>query len=227
MKEDNFDLGMEYNSNREHLLIPEYGRNVQKLIKYAKTIDHDEMRQVFVEKVVDLMMQLHPQNRNVEEYKDKLWWHVFQIAGYDLDVVPPSGEIPKAIPSFKQPETVPYPRKEARFRHYGSNVQQLIKKAIGMEDGPIKDGFIKVIGSYMKLAYRTWNKEHYISDEIIRNDLHSLSKGKLTLREDVSLDNLSNANNKKKKSKHNSRDDHHGGGRHSYKDRDKKRKRRR
>ena len=213
-------LQMEYNSGRELLKIPEYGRNVQKLIKYAKTIENDNMRQVFVEKVVDLMMQLHPQNRNVEDYREKLWWHVFQIAGYDLNVVPPSGEIPRAEPSFKKPEKVDYPVSEARFRHYGNNVQQLIKKAISMDDNPIKDGFIKVIGSYMKLAYKTWNKEHYISDDIIKNDLYALSKGKLVLKDNISLDSLSNANKKKKKQ---GKDDH--GGR-SYKDKDKGKRRR-
>lgn len=206
------NLRMEYNSDRDLLEIPEYGRNVQKLIKYAKTIDNDGRRQAFVEKVVDLMMQLHPQNRNVEDYREKLWSHVFQIAGYDLNVLPPSGEIPKPEARVKKPEIIGYPKKEARFRHYGSNVQQLIKKAIAMEEGPIKDGFVEVIGSYMKLAYRTWNKDHYVSDEIIKTDLIALSKGKLQLKENTVLDALANSNKKKKKFKNMSSDsrDHHG-----------------
>lgn len=206
------DLRMEYNSDRDLLEIPEYGRNVQKLIKYAKTIEEDGMRQAFVEKVVNLMMQLHPQNRNVEDYREKLWSHVFQIAGYDLKVLPPSGEVPKPEARVKRPEAIGYPKKEARFRHYGSNVQQLIQKAVAMEDGAIKDGFVEVIGSYMKLAYRTWNKDHYVSDEIIKNDLIALSKGKLALKEHTILDNLANSNKKKKKFKNMSNDsrDHHG-----------------
>ena len=190
---------MEYNSARDLLVIPEYGRNVQKLIQHAKTIEDQELCLAFLEKVIDLMMQMHPQNRNLDDHREKLWQHVFRIANYELEIVPPSGNIPKPGEYRKVPEKVEYPDNEARFRHYGSNVQRLIKKAISMEKGPVRDGFVNVIGSYMKLAYRTWNKEHYVSDEIIKNDLTSLSDGQLVLPEDTSLDNLSNANRRKKR----------------------------
>lgn len=190
---------MEYNSARDLLIIPEYGRNVQKLIEYAKTIEDEEKCLAFLEKVIDLMMQMHPQNRNLDDHREKLWQHVFRIANYELKIVPPSGNTPLPGEYKKVPEKVEYPRAQARFRHYGSNVQRLILKAISMEEGPIRDGFINVIGSYMKLAYRTWNKDLYVSDEVIKNDLNSLSDGKLTLPEDSSLDNLSNANRRKKR----------------------------
>jgi hypothetical protein len=182
---------MEYNSNKEELIIPEYGRNVQNMIRYARTIPNREERQHFIEQVVALMMQMHPQNRNLEDYRDKLWKHVFRIAEYDLDVLPPNGEIPSPESRVKRPERVPYPTKESKYRHYGHNVQKLIDKAISMEEGPKKDGFVHVIGSYMKLAYKTWNREHYVSDDIILDDLEALSKGKLKMIDDVSLDNLS------------------------------------
>lgn len=191
---------MEYNSERELLVIPEYGRNIQKLISHAKGIEDPELRQFFVEQIVNLMMQMHPQNRNVEDYRDKLWKHVFRIANYELDVMPPNGEKPTSEEKYKKPEMIGYPVVEARFRHYGNNVQRLIKKAIAMEEGPIKDGFVEVIGSYMKLAYRTWNKEHYVSDEVIKADLESLSDGKLVLKDDTSLDSLSNAKSRRKRS---------------------------
>ncbi|MCB0520471.1 MAG: DUF4290 domain-containing protein [Lewinellaceae bacterium] len=182
---------MEYNSNKEELIIPEYGRNVQNMIRYARNIPNRDERQHFVEQVVTLMMQMHPQNRNLEDYRDKLWKHVFRIAEYDLDVMPPSGEIPTPESRVKKPERVPYPSKDTKFKHYGQNVQKLVERAISMEDGPKKDGFVHVIGSYMKLAYKTWNREHYVSDDIILDDLESLSKGKLKMIDDVSLDNLS------------------------------------
>lgn len=194
------EMDMEYNSERELLVIPEYGRNVQKLINHAKTIEDPELKQYFVEQVVGLMMQMHPQNRNIEDYREKLWKHVYRIANYELDgVMPPNGEIPRTEDYRKRPEMIGYPVVEARFRHYGNNVQKLIKKAIEMEAGPIKDGFVEVIGSYMKLAYKTWNKEHYVSDEVIKGDLESLSNGKLTLKESSSLDNLSNAKHRRKR----------------------------
>ena len=208
-------LNMEYNSQRELLVIPEYGRNVQRLILHAKTIEDDEMRQAFVERMIDLMYQMHPQNRNIEDYKEKLWKHIFRIAEYDLKVTPPSGIIPTPEDMQKRPEVVPYPKSEARFRHYGNNVTQLIKKAATMEDGPIKDGFTKVIGSYMKLAYKTWNREHFVSDEVIKNDLLTLSEGKLLLAEEISIDSLADARKRKK-----SNDRDYRGDRDSRGDRD-------
>ncbi len=182
---------MEYNSNKEELIIPEYGRNVQAMIRYAREIPDRATRQRFIEQIVGLMMQMHPQNRNLEDYRDKMWKHVFRIAEYNLDVMPPNGEIPKPEDSRKRPEKVPYPIKETRFRHYGHNVQKLVARALQMEEGPKKEGFVQVIGSYMKLAYKTWNREHYVSDDIIIDDLEHLSGGKLKVLDDASLDNLS------------------------------------
>ena len=182
---------MEYNSKKEELIIPEYGRNVQAMIRYAREIPDRSTRQRFIEQIVGLMMQMHPQNRNLEDYRDKMWKHVFRIAEYNLDVMPPNGEIPKPEDSRKRPERVPYPTKETRFRHYGHNVQKLVARALQMEEGPKKEGFVQVIGSYMKLAYKTWNREHYVSDDIIIEDLEHLSGGKLKVTDDASLDNLS------------------------------------
>lgn len=182
---------MEYNSKKEELIIPEYGRNIQAMIRYARELPNRAERQAFIEEIVILMMQMHPQNRNLEDYRDKMWKHVFRIAEYNLDVMPPNGEIPRPEDSRKKPEKVPYPTKETKFRHYGHNVQRLVAKALQMEEGPKKEGFVQVIGSYMKLAYKTWNREHYVSDDIIIDDLEHLSGGKLKLLEDASLDNLS------------------------------------
>lgn len=184
-------VGMDYNSGRDELIIPEYGRNVQKMIQYARTIEDKTYRQAFVEKIVELMMQMHPQNKNLEDYRDKMWKHVFRIANFDLDVLPPGGKAPKPEDNLKRPEPLNYPDFQPKFRHYGRNVQVLIKKAVGMEPGPIRDGFIGVIGAYMKLAYRTWNREHYISDSVIKDDLETLSGGKLMLDGDMNIDNLS------------------------------------
>ncbi|TAK38580.1 MAG: DUF4290 domain-containing protein [Saprospiraceae bacterium] len=182
---------MEYNSSKEFLIIPEYGRHVQNLINHIKEIENPDERQHFAERIIDLMMQMHPQNRNLEDYVDKLWRHLFQIANYELDVTPPGGVKPTPESSHKKPERVEYPSKDTRFRHYGSNVQKLIAKAISMEDGRKKDAFVQVIGSYMKLAYKTWNREYYVSDDIIIDDLEHLSGARLKLVEGSFLDNLS------------------------------------
>ncbi len=188
------------------MVIPEYGRHVQNMVRYARTIEDNEERQHFIEEVVKLMMQMHPQNRNLDDYRGKMWKHVFRIAEYDLDVMPPSGEKPTEDDKRKRPERVAYPARATKFRHYGHNVLTLIEKAIAMEDGPKKDGFVQVIGSYMKLAYKTWNREHYVSDDTIIEDLNTLSKGQLVPVEDASLDNLTRSNMRR-----NSRDKHRGG----------------
>ena len=205
---------MEYNSEKDNLIIPEYGRNVQMLIEHAKTIENNEMRQAFVEKIVDLMHQMHPQNRNIDDYRSKLWKHIFRIAKYEIDVIPPNGEIPTPETDLKKPEKVEYPASNAEFRHYGNNVQILIDKALKMEEGTKKDGFVSVIGAYMKMAYRTWNKEFYVSDEIIKQDLFNMSQGKLAIDEATSLDGLTNANKRKRKPSDDSssrgRDSHRG-----------------
>ncbi len=206
---------MEYNSEKEILVIPEYGRNIQMLVNYAKKIEDSEFRQAFAEKIVDLMQQMHPQNRNIEDYQSKLWKHLFKIAKYDIDVVPSNGDKPSIKDDVKKPQRVEYPKMRTKFRHYGNNVQTLIDKALAMEDGPIKDGFVQTIGNYMKLAYRTWNKEHYVSDEIIKGDLKTLSGGKLSLEDGESLDNLSNANRRRKRANNNDRNDRRNNGRNN------------
>jgi|APTNR8051073442_1049403.scaffolds.fasta_scaffold01292_12 hypothetical protein len=192
---ENFE--MEYNSRREELIIPEYGRNIQNLIRYAKTIEDRRHRQAYVEKIINLMMQMHPQNRNADDYRERLWKHLFHIANYELDVTPPGGIVPRPEDAKKKPERVPYPRSEARFRHYGNHVQRLIEKALAMEKGAKREGLVSVIGSYMKLAYRTWNKEHYVSDEVIKTDLLSLSGEQLVLHDDASIDGLANSNRRR------------------------------
>lgn len=205
------DLMMVYNSSRDALMMPEYGRNIQKLIRYARTIEDKEERQAFIAKVVNLMMQLYPQNRNVEDYKIKLWNDVFQIADYDIDVVPPDGIIPVREDHERKPERVEYPKSEAKFRHYGHNVQKLINKALEMEEDSTKrKGFVNVIGAYMKLAYKTWNKDHYVSDNIIKGDLTSLSEGELSIDENTAIENLSNNSNNSNNNRNNSNNGRRG-----------------
>lgn len=191
------ELQLEYNSQRNELIIPEYGRHVQKLIAHAKTIEDVAMQRAFIDEVVDLMMQIHPQSRSIEDYREKLWKHVYRIANYDLNAMPPSGITPKPEDAIKKPDRVDYPLSEAQFRHYGHNVQKLVTKALSMEPGPKRDGFVAVIGSYMKLAYRTWNKDHYVSDDVIKGDLETLSKGQLVLDESASFDSLAAARRRK------------------------------
>lgn len=189
-------INMSYNSELEGLIMPEYGRNVQQLVRYAQTIQNDDYRQSFCEEIINLIQRLYPQSRNIEDYRDKLWKHLFQIAKYKLNAATPSGIVPTPEDVRKKPQPVPYPKQETTFRHYGSNIRKLIEKAIETEDDDIKDGLVNTIGSYMKLSYRSWNREHFISDDVIKRDLQTLSRGLLTLEDGNSLDGLGTAPSK-------------------------------
>lgn len=189
------------------MVIPEYGRNVQKLVMYAQGLEDQAYRQAFVEKIVNMITQMYPQVRNVEDYRNKVWNHIFAISNYTLDVEPPC-EILDPEVVHQRPESVPYPSGKVKYKHYGKNVENMITKAINMEEGEKKKAFIEVIGSYMKLAYRSWNRE-YVNDEIIRHDLEVLSEGKLLLPQSANLDNLvyrkrshSNNNNRRNNGHH-------------------------
>ncbi len=139
-----------------------------------------------------MMQLLNPNTRGVEDYKERLWNHAFAITNNKLNVTPPKGIVIRTEEERPGPEPVPYPIPNTRFRHYGSSIQKLIEKAISMPDGPKKEGLVEVIASYMKLAYKTWNKEHYVSDDIVKEDLVLLSEGQLELHEGHnSLDTLS------------------------------------
>ncbi|HRI58554.1 MAG TPA: DUF4290 domain-containing protein, partial [Saprospiraceae bacterium] len=182
-----------YNTEKALIEYPEYGRSIQEMLQYARTIESRPHRQKTVEAIIGLMMQLVPpgSNRNMDDYREKLWNHAFAIAGNELDVTPPPGIAIIREEERPKPEPIGYPASATRFRHYGNSIQALIKKAIEMPDGPKKEGFVEVIASYMKLAYKTWNKEHYVSDDIVKDDLEMLSDGQLVLHEGYeSLDRL-------------------------------------
>jgi len=187
------NIDIEYNTERPDIIYPEYGRSIQEMIQHAKTIESPQKRQATVESIVGLMITLSPSNpnRNMDDFKEKLWNHVFAIAGPGLDVTPPPGIIIVKEEDRPKPEPLGYPASSTRKRHYGSSVHQLIQKAIEMPEGTKREGFVEVIASYMKLAYKTWNKEHYVSDDIVKEDLEILSNGMLVLHEGHdSLDKL-------------------------------------
>lgn len=180
-------LGLEYNSMRENLIFSEYGRSIQKLVQYAKSRENKEERQAIIESIVEIINQLNPQVKNVLEYKQKLWRHVFKMADYDLDVDNPYGDPPTEEDNTFRPDKVPYPQHEFKWRHYGYNIREMIDKALNMEEGPVKQGFVETILSYMKLSYRTWNKEHFVSDDIIISDLAVMSNNKLSVDDDHTI----------------------------------------
>jgi hypothetical protein len=190
---------MEYNSTRNKLVIPEYGRNIQKMIEYVMTVEDRSKRTKLAEAVVNIMAQINPQQKDVSDLKHKLWDHLYIISDFKLDVDSPY-PAPSPENLNKKPEKINYKKNNIRFRHYGKNMEFIIQKAIEYEEGPERDAFVKTIANHLKKSYLTWNRES-VNDELIEDHLEILSSGKLKLAEDTRLNNTNEilARNRKKK----------------------------
>jgi len=187
----NFNLithnSLEYNTDLTPLIISEYGRNIQKMVDFAITVTDKEERNRVARAIIDIMGQLNPHLRDVNDFKHKLWDHLFVISKFQLDVDSP---YPKPSPETftTKPQRVAYPRNNIRFKHYGKVVEDMIQKAIEMEEGETKDAFVETIANVMKSFYITWNKDN-VGDEVILEQLKLLSKGQLKLKEGIRLAN--------------------------------------
>lgn len=177
---------IEYNTAKEPLLISEYGRIVQELLRRADQVEDDTERQRYVKRVVKLMLQMQPQVKEQEDYLARLWKHAFRIGG-ELNVPVPEGIDVTPKPEGEKAPKLPYPAIKMKWRHYGRNVQRLVAEAIQIEDEAKRDAATKIIAYYMKVAYTTWNKGGYVTEELIRQDLFEMSEGKLVLSPNVQL----------------------------------------
>ena len=177
----NKQSALEYNSQRGTMIIPEYGRNVEKMIAFACTIDDKEERNKCANAIISVMGQLNPHLRDIDDYKHKLWAHLFVMSDFKLDVDSPY-PIPSAESLATKPDLVKYPQQAVRFGHYGKSVEDLINKAIEYDDGDEKDYLVGLIGNLMKRSYIQWNNDS-VQNSTIVNDIDRLSGGKLTLKE--------------------------------------------
>lgn len=168
---------MEYNTTRNHLIMKEYGRNIQKMIEYLLAIEDRDQRQANAMALIELMGTLNPHLRNVEDFRHKLWDHLFLISDFKLNV-----ESPYPIPTREtlkyKPERLPYPKKYPKLRHFGKNLEMVIDKALNEENPEKKEGFTQTVGNYMKLAYSNWHKES-VHDDAIKSELNTITEGRL------------------------------------------------
>ena len=168
---------MEYNTTRNHLAIREYGRHIQKMAEYVLTIEDREKRQKNAEALVELMGFLNPQLKNVEDFRHKLWDHLFLITNFKLDVDSPY-PIPTQETLRPKPEPLPYPKRYPRYNHLGKNIEIIIDKALKEENPEKRQGFANSIAYYMKLTYSNWHKE-LVHDDNIQTELSAITKGEL------------------------------------------------
>ena len=198
---------MEYNTNRTKLLMPEYGRNIQNMVEYCKSIPSKEERNEVAKTIVEFMGQRNPHLRDEENYKHKLWDHLYILADYDLDVDAPY-PFPTKEELAQKPNRMDYPSFDNEYKFYGKSILQLIDKAIELEEGEEKEALIQVIANNMKKSYNVYNKEH-VQDEVIFRHLKELSQDKLDLTGIETLDkskiyhpNRNKRNNHKKRNHH-------------------------
>ncbi|MBL7766863.1 MAG: DUF4290 domain-containing protein [Chitinophagaceae bacterium] len=168
---------MEYNTTRELMPIKEYGRSVHNMVKHLMTIEDPEARQRNAEAVVEVMAILSPQTKSIEDYKQKLWDHLFLISDYKLDVKSPY-PIPTQALKQRKPDPLHYPKQKIKWNHFGVTFEKLYTKAIAETDEEKKTGYIQVLALFMKVAYNNWHKEN-VHDDMIRDELSQMSKGAL------------------------------------------------
>jgi hypothetical protein len=176
---------MEYNTSLPKMIIPEYGRNIQKMIDFAITVADKEERNKVARAIIDVMGQLNPHLRDVTDFKHKLWDHLFIISEFKLDVDSP---YPRPTPETFQtkPELLKYPSNDIRYKHYGKTVERIIEKAKEYPEGDERNALVEQIANLMKRSYLNWNRDS-VNDEVILKQLSELSKGQLKLADNSSL----------------------------------------
>ena len=193
---------MKYNTARDHLVLPEYGRNVQKMVDHATTIQNKEERNKCVKTIIDFMGQMNPQLRDLKEFNHKLWDHLFIISKFQLEADSPY-PLPEPKKLDERPEKMPYPKNKIKFPFYGAALENMIRYAVNQNEGRDKEIMTGMIANHMKKSYLLFNK-HSVSNDTIILHLKQLSDNKLILPKDFefirssSVINKSQRNYKKK-----------------------------
>ena len=189
---------MKYNTEEERLVLPEYGRNIQNMVDYCVTIEDREERKRCANTIINIMGNMFPHLRDVNDFKHILWDHLAIMSDFKLDIDYPY-EIVKRENLNQKPPRIPYNTNRIRYRHYGKTLELMIRKATELEDGPEKDQLVRLLATQMKKSFLTWNKET-VDDRKIFKDLDELSGGVIVLDEEehtlaASCDILSRNNN--------------------------------
>lgn len=174
---------LDYNTQLNMLRLPEYGRNIQRMIDHALTIEDREERTRCAQTIISIMGNLFPHLRDVPDFKHKLWDHLAIMADFKLDIDYPY-ELVKADELASKPEKVPYSTGTIKVRHYGRYVDELLEKAMAMEDGPERTRLIELMANHMKKSIFSLNRE-IVEDQKIYDDLKLLSKGNIQVNEET------------------------------------------
>ena len=177
-----------YNTERVRLYIPEYGRNVQKMVNYLKTVEDRQKRNEQARAIIKVMEILNPSVHLEEDFEHKLWDHLFIISGFDLDIDAPY-PMPSPESLVTKPEPVPVNTKPIKANHYGRNIESIIDLIADHEDGDVKTSMIRSLAIYMRQQYLIWNKDT-VSDETIFQDIEKLSDYRIKVPEGIQLNKV-------------------------------------
>ncbi|MCI6768602.1 MAG: DUF4290 domain-containing protein [Bacteroidales bacterium] len=184
---------MDYNTEREKLAMPEYGRNVLKMVEDVKRIEDRSKRSEQARAVVRVMEILNPQVHSADNWEQKLWDHLYIMAGYDLDV-----DSPYPMPSPEQrksrPEIIPLKKKPIKATHYGRNIESIIDLIASEPEGEMKTAMIRSLAMYMRQQYLIWNKDS-VADTTIFSDIEKLSDYRIKVPEGLTLSRISSDSN--------------------------------
>jgi hypothetical protein len=195
---------MRYNTAEKKLALPEYGRNIQNMVDYCVTIEDREERKHCADTIINIMGNMFPHLRDVNDFKHILWDHLAIMSDFKLDIDYPY-EIVKKEDLNTRPPRLPYSNSRIRYRHYGKTLEKMIQKATEFEQGTEKEVLVKLLANQMKKSFLSWNKES-VEDSKIFKDLEELSEGRIVLNEEavklaesrtILARNNNNNNNKK------------------------------
>ena len=171
---------LEYNTVREDLIIPEYGRHIQKMINYASTRETKEERNKLANAIISVMGNLQPHLRDVADFQHKLWDQLFIMSDFKLDADSPFEKPSKEILNAK-PEPLSYPQNFPKYRFFGNNIKIMIDEAVKWDSGEMKDALVLTIANHMKKCFLNWNKDS-VKDQVIFDHLYELSDTKIDIR---------------------------------------------
>lgn len=181
--------GLDYNTGREKLSMPEYGRNVLKMVEELRAIEDKDKRSEQARAIIKVMEILNPQVHSQENFEQKLWDHLFMIAGFDLNIDSPY-PCPVAEEFATKPMAIPMKDTKIKATHYGRNIEKIINLLCEEPDGEVKTEMIRSLAIYMRQQYLIWNKDS-VADETIFNDIEKLSDYRLKVPEGINLSKIS------------------------------------
>ncbi len=178
---------MDYNTSRSGLILPEYGRNIHKMVDQIKSVPNKEKRNKMAKTIINTMGLINPSLKSNEgsDAHRKLWDHLYIMSNFSLDV-----DSPYPPPSREQfvakPKKVLYPKTKIKYRYYGKMMEEILARVHFIKDEKDRNKTLIVLANQMKKLYLTWNRDS-VTDELIWSDMQTLVNQKTKIPEGISL----------------------------------------